>query len=238
MPDHQPPASSDGTTRVTLASDASPFSGAACSSFDTLHEPSPATLHRIDDMRDPLVARRIESILAEMRQRTSPELDEWSGQTDAAHTRRQYMILHRGAQVEVLRHPTAAHVGEHATTLSPSGHPLPSRFLAVDWELLAARYAMRAAPAIHAFLQQHPVLLGLLDDAHRAIRAVFGNDARPELAMSEALEGAEDRELHLLIPTRLDPAEALERLARLDETWWLDVAPRVQGLLVINVDYR
>lgn len=148
------------------------------------------------------------------------------------------MVLHRGAQLEVLCHPTAAHVGEHATTLSPGGHPLRSRSVVVDWELLAARYVMRAAPAVRAFLQQHTFLLGLLDDAHRAIRAVFGNDTRPELAVSEALEGAEDRELHILIPTRLDPAEALERLAGLDETWWLDVAPRARGLLVINIDYR
>jgi len=96
------------------------------------------------------------------------------------------------------------------------------------------RYTDRAQ--IAQFAQLCPALVPLLLEAAKEIAKHFDE---PELVL-EVVEGltAEDQGLVVSINTDLPPEEAMARMDRFDEEWWVDVQDRAQGRVCIDVEFR
>lgn len=98
-------------------------------------------------------------------------------------------------------------------------------------------YSLRSAAAVRRFLHSYPELLEVLLEAHIHLRRCFGSDLRVtlEVVSDPEVEGLE--ELFAYIHTRLPVAEALARLDRLDDEWFLDQLDRVGGRFNFNLDF-
>ena len=114
------------------------------------------------------------------------------------------------------------------------------RAVALDERMasLADLYRFDDREAVTGFIYRHDFLVELLIEARKHIRTHFGPDMPVVL---EVLHDPEDEhgepELLALIETTLPPEEALMRLDRLDETWWLEALPRSQFILTITLRY-
>ena len=114
------------------------------------------------------------------------------------------------------------------------------RGIALDERMasLADLYRFNDREAVTGFIYRHDFLVELLIEARKHIRTHFGPGTPAAL---EVLHDPEDEhgepELLALIETTLPPEEALMRLDRLDETWWLEALPRSQFILTITLRY-
>lgn len=106
------------------------------------------------------------------------------------------------------------------------------------WSVVEPRYDFRRPPEVSSFLQAHPFLLPLLVEAHEKVTEYFEPSTKPILEAITDPEAEDSQELFVLIPTHDTPEEALSRLDRLDQEWWLDVLPQARGKMTIDVEYR
>jgi len=118
----------------------------------------------------------------------------------------------------------------------------------VSWEALKAKsqaevqglerlYTFRKRAEVLWFLGKYPVLVPLLLEAHDKIGDHFSH---PQLFLEVVTdpEVNDDHQLVVFIATNSRPDEALRRLGRFDEDWWLDASHGAQGNLCIHVESR
>ena len=103
-------------------------------------------------------------------------------------------------------------------------------------EQLDPFYSYTDREAIARFARLCPALVPLLIEAAEQIGQYF---TQPELVL-EVVEGLsiEEQGLAVSINTDLAPEEAMARLERFDEEWWLDVQDQTEGRLCIDVEFR
>lgn len=84
-------------------------------------------------------------------------------------------------------------------------------------------------------LQENPGLGGLLLDAYEVIRRRehFGRGTRLALEVVADPEAQGDRQLFVLIRTKLPPKVARAILTEIDQNWWLDALPEAAGKMEI-----
>jgi hypothetical protein len=99
-------------------------------------------------------------------------------------------------------------------------------------------YAFRRPEEVSQFLKAHPFLVSLAIEAHDKIGDYFGLQTTVILEVVTDPEAIGDRELFAFIQTSLTSQEALDRLDRLDQEWWLDAADRSEGKLCFHVEYE
>ncbi len=97
-------------------------------------------------------------------------------------------------------------------------------------------FLFRQPEKVQAFLQDHPQLIEIVLEAALHIERHFGLDTQVELAVSVDPEIEDMEELFAYVCTSLPVDEALARLDRLDEEWFLDQLERVDDLF--NIDLR
>ena len=104
---------------------------------------------------------------------------------------------------------------------------------------LGDRYAVRRPEEVTAFLRAYPHLGPLRIEAAEVVPRYFEPDAPLvlEVVTDPEADGLPP-ELFALVQTTLNPDEALARLDRLDDDWWLDVSPDGPGTLVVSLEYR
>jgi hypothetical protein len=91
---------------------------------------------------------------------------------------------------------------------------------------------------VRSMTDKTPHLVPLLLEARQHVERVFGSDAPTVLALVENPEAADSLpELFVYIQTPLPVLAAREKLAQLDEEWWLDALPRAEGRLNIALEY-
>lgn len=104
---------------------------------------------------------------------------------------------------------------------------------------LAQHYTFRRPAEVTAFLHEHPNLSAVLFEALAVIPRYFGDDAPLFLEVFTDPEAEPaTRELFVIVQTTVEPDEALARLDRLDEEWWLDASPDGSGILVISIEFE
>lgn len=98
-------------------------------------------------------------------------------------------------------------------------------------------YSLRNAAAIQRFLHAYPQLVEILLEACVYLQEHFGPDPQVtlEVVSDPEVEGVE--ELFAYILTSLPVHEALARLHRLDEEWFLDQLDRVGGQFNFNLEF-
>lgn len=104
-------------------------------------------------------------------------------------------------------------------------------------EQLAKDYQFKDSAEVRAFLNSNAFLISLLKEANRKIKSQFGYDTAIALEVFTDPDSDDGQKLFALIFTALSADEALERLERLDQEWWLDASARAKGRLNIDVEY-
>ena len=99
-------------------------------------------------------------------------------------------------------------------------------------------YQFRRREEVLQYLADHRFLDPLLRETHGKIAEYFGPSPEVILEVVTDPEAEDDRELFAFIRTDLPPEEALRRLERLDQEWWLGEADQAEGKLCIHVEFR
>jgi hypothetical protein len=89
---------------------------------------------------------------------------------------------------------------------------------------------------VESFLRENPSLSGLLFGAYGAIHQYFGSEVKAALEVVADPEALGDRQLFVLIRTKLSRKEARVHLAELDRGWWLGALPQAEGKMEIALD--
>ena len=98
-------------------------------------------------------------------------------------------------------------------------------------------FSFRNVTAIIRFLDKHPFLIDLLQEAYTAIEQSFGPGPQIELEIVADPEVPGLVEMFGYIITGLTPDEAGERLQQFDRKWFLKQLPRVKGLLNFDMEF-
>jgi hypothetical protein len=98
-------------------------------------------------------------------------------------------------------------------------------------------YQLRDDRSVNDFIRENPFLIELLFESNQKIKEHFGSDVQVILELLVDPEAGDYRELFALVLTELKPEEALERLEKLDNEWWLEASSLAKGLLNIDVEY-
>jgi hypothetical protein len=98
-------------------------------------------------------------------------------------------------------------------------------------------YSLRDAATVRRFLHTCPQLVEVLLEAHGYLQEYFGPDPQVVLEVVSDPEAESVDELFAYILTSLPADEALARLDRLDEEWFLDQLDRVDGLFNFNLEF-
>jgi hypothetical protein len=100
---------------------------------------------------------------------------------------------------------------------------------------LSRDYQIADEEEILAFLERHPTVAPLLFDIRSNIRRFFGEDP-VRLDMSHDPEWPQDDpELVVNIQTPLEPEEALARLHKFDDEWWITRLSESQAPLIVSM---
>ncbi|NUO80825.1 hypothetical protein HUU05_12155 [candidate division KSB1 bacterium] len=99
------------------------------------------------------------------------------------------------------------------------------------------RFLYRHPKEVRQFLEAHPFLVSLLKEARERIDNYFGGHNDVVLEVIAEPNALDDHELFAFVQTDLPHKDALARLERLDEDWWLDASVRAQGKLCIHVKF-
>ena len=97
-------------------------------------------------------------------------------------------------------------------------------------------FAVRNEPDVIGFLGEHAFLVPLLRESYDRINAYFPA-AQPTLEIVADPDGADDSQLVIFVPTKLEPQEAMAHLERFDENWWLDALDQARGKLCITLEF-
>jgi len=99
-------------------------------------------------------------------------------------------------------------------------------------------YTLRHPGDVVEFLSRYSSLLEILEEAPRQIHRHFG-DGMSGLVLEAVKdpEAEDDEELILFIQTVLPIDQALQKLDRLDDMWWLEAGSCTQGNLGMNLEF-
>lgn len=98
-------------------------------------------------------------------------------------------------------------------------------------------YTFPDGSAVHHFLQTYPHLTEFLLEAYPLLREHFGSDLQVVLEIVSDPETADAHELVAQICTSLPVEEALARLDRFDQEWFLGQVARVGGVFNVNLTF-
>jgi len=101
---------------------------------------------------------------------------------------------------------------------------------------LKTLYLFRDESTVTSFLEKHPFLTPLLLRAHEKIEEYFG----PSNIVLDAPVDPDDPEYVMLwarVQTTLEAADAVRKLTRFDEEWWLDTPISALELMNVNLEF-
>ena len=99
--------------------------------------------------------------------------------------------------------------------------------------LLELLYTFRSSASVETFLANYPFLAQMLIDLHGQLKHFF-----PESSL--VLDISVDPEAEYLVVyvvMNTTPQDAIERLERFDDGYWLDRHHQAQGKLIVNVEF-
>ena len=96
-------------------------------------------------------------------------------------------------------------------------------------------YQMTDEEEILAFLERHPAVAPLLVDIRSNIRKFFGEDSVRLEMFHDPEWPEEEAELLVNIETHIDAMEALDRLHRFDDDWWIKKLTESRYPLIVSI---
>jgi hypothetical protein len=107
----------------------------------------------------------------------------------------------------------------------------------LQFRLVEQLYILRRRAEVIGFIKAYPFLVPLLLEAYGKIAKYFGPSPNVVLEVVSDPEAANHRELFILVRTSLTPSEALTRLERFDQEWWLNASEKARCMLNVDVEY-
>jgi len=98
-------------------------------------------------------------------------------------------------------------------------------------------YIFKDQAEVSRFLEKYPFLVPLLLEAYGHIALHFPY-SQVFLEVVSDPEASSDSQLVAFIATSLAPGEAVNRLDRFDDAWWLDALDRAQGKLCVHLEFQ
>jgi hypothetical protein len=98
-------------------------------------------------------------------------------------------------------------------------------------------YSFRNAEAVRRFLQTHPHLIEVILETYPYLVKYFGPNPQVMLEVVGDPEAEGLEELFAYILTSLPVDEALARLDKLDQEWFLDQLDRIGGQFNFNLEF-
>ena len=98
-------------------------------------------------------------------------------------------------------------------------------------------YSLRDTATIRRFLHACPQIIEVLLEAHVYLQKYFGPNPQVTLEVVSDPEAEGMEEMFAYILTSLPVDEALARLDRLDEEWFLDQFDRIDGQFNFNLEF-
>jgi 16S rRNA C967 or C1407 C5-methylase (RsmB/RsmF family) len=96
-------------------------------------------------------------------------------------------------------------------------------------------YQMTNEEEILAFLERHPAVAPILPDIRSNIRRFFGEDPVRLDVFHDPEWPQDDPKLVLNVLTELEPKEALARLHRFDDEWWITQVSESRSPLIVSI---
>jgi hypothetical protein len=97
-------------------------------------------------------------------------------------------------------------------------------------------YILPQPSSVGSFIQEHKELVSLLTEAFKELRKYFPTeDFKLQLVSDPEIAG--EQQLFVYISTSLSVTDALKKLDKFDEKWWLDRIDRANGLLNFNLRF-
>lgn len=90
--------------------------------------------------------------------------------------------------------------------------------------------------AVWEFVASHPFLISILEEVRQRVSDFFPLPFNLILEVTTDPEATASHALFVFIQTPLALTEALRRLDRFDEEWWLEASERAEGKLCIDVE--
>lgn len=158
---------------------------------------------------------------------TSPEAKVSAARLDAA-IQQDIMTAPTWVVLPVVQPTSAISVERHSSTVLIEQ---------IEVRALDRLYIFKERLEVLNFIDLHPFLVPLLFEAVGRI-AQFFPEPQLSLEVVSDFEFPDSSQLVLSIETTLSPDEALKRLDRFDDDWWLDAAREAEGGLCIDVEFR
>jgi len=98
-------------------------------------------------------------------------------------------------------------------------------------------YKIRNKKEIIPFLIEHIEIVPILQEARTIIKNYFNKSSLVLEVVTDPEEEKDSRILFIYIQTNLSPNDALSKLEKLDEDWWLDVSKEIGELMCLHVEY-
>ncbi len=102
---------------------------------------------------------------------------------------------------------------------------------------LGERYVFRDEDAVRAYLDTHPHLNGILQEAEPEIVRYFDVFSTVALDVIDDPETIGERALTAFIRTTLPPRDALDQLRRLDRAWWIQRTAPVREEIELSLEF-
>jgi hypothetical protein len=109
-------------------------------------------------------------------------------------------------------------------------------FASTSLDAVEKLFEIGDVPGVRRYLDGQPTLVPLLVEARRAIPRYFPDPTGVRLELLADRDDGDHVDLFAIIRTVLPEDEALRRLDRFDEEWWLEAAVRGNGHLTIDVE--
>lgn len=98
-------------------------------------------------------------------------------------------------------------------------------------------YFFKEKSQVIRFLNENSYLIPLLFDTAKVIEQYFP-DYKPKLRYPVDQEVIDSTRLYIDIPTKYSPKEALDKLDKFEDNWWLENEYKGKGNLTLNVEFH
>lgn len=102
---------------------------------------------------------------------------------------------------------------------------------------LSDRYVYRNREAVQAFLAIHPGVVAILREAEHEVDLRFGERTTVTLDVIDDPEINPEPMVFGFIRTSLTPRDALDRLHRLDDEWWITRSVDAKDQLLFSIEF-
>lgn len=159
-----------------------------------------------------------------------------TSQTEAIQRGRDIKAWRRGAQALGVSPDAKAPYRPISSNVADIERLLPAR-IGVRRSVALDGYTLRNTDEVRAFLDEHPVLLPLLEAAPHEIHQFFAGAPLSLEVVHDPEEDWAELVLRIGVPMGMTGREGFETLKKLDKAWWLHRSREARSAMEITLEW-